>query len=145
MEAICIVCMSPSLPSHSRVSLPSANAGRSLTLALPEGPRPQQQLALPPLSFPTPSTPSRGSFVTRHWLSVPHVSLGSGMVGRRATLCSTHLFSRSGTRNTPGNRSSSSGAACPVQMPSSPLAVASAPRLSPSWISSSQLFYAITP
>lgn len=55
-------------------------------------------------------------------------------------------FSRSGMRSTPGNKSSSSSrAGCLALPPSSPPPVASAPRLSPSRVSSRQLFYAITP
>lgn len=50
-------------------------------------------------------------------------------------------------RSTPGNRRCSSNlrASCLALPPSSPLSFVSAPRLLPSRVSSSQLFYAITP
>lgn len=55
------------------------------------------------------------------------------------------LFSRSGMRSMPGSRSSSdSSAAAQRPPPSSPPAAASAPRLLPSPVPESSLFYAIT-
>lgn len=91
---------------------------------------------LPPLT-----SPSTGS-----WLS-PTSAVGSGLEGE-PPLSSTRLCPRSGTRSMPGSRrcsSSSLGAACLAPPPSSLLAVASVPRLSPSRAPWSQLFYAITP